>query len=98
MPRNVEAAGNLIGQYERRALRDGAREMNQLKHFTRLGMGPCQGRMCTMNAATLLRENADTPPGDLRQTPRAPIRPIEMEELIGTFDYADIPVPKPAPL
>lgn len=80
------------------AVRDGAREMNQLKHFTRLGMGPCQGRMCGMNAATLLHKHAQVPPGDLRLTPRAPIRPIEMEELIGSFDYADIPVPKPAPL
>ncbi len=80
------------------AMEDKARDMNQLKHFTRLGMGPCQGKMCSMNAACLLRRQADLPPGDLRLTPRAPIRPIEMEQLIGTFDYADIPVPKPAPL
>lgn len=82
----------------RRAAADGARELNQLKHFTRLGMGPCQGRLCSMNAAGLLRRCAGTPPGDLRLTPRAPIRPIEMENLIGAFDYDDIPVPKPAPL
>ena len=80
------------------AVKDKARDMNQLKHFTRLGMGPCQGKMCSMNAACLLRRQADLPPGDMRLTPRAPIRPIEMEPLIGTFDYADIPVPKPAPL
>ncbi len=80
------------------AMHRSARDMNQLKHFTRLGMGPCQGRLCSMNAACLLRRHADLPPGDLRLTPRAPIRPIEMEDLIGTFDYADIPVPKPAPL
>jgi hypothetical protein len=49
-----------------------------------------------MNAADFLR--ADAPEGGLRLTPRAPVRPIEMEALIGTFDYADIPVPKPAPL
>jgi thioredoxin reductase/bacterioferritin-associated ferredoxin len=78
------------------AQRSGACDINQLKHFTRLGMGPCQGRLCAMNAADFLR--ADAPEGGLRLTPRAPVRPIEMEALIGTFDYADIPVPKPAPL
>jgi thioredoxin reductase/bacterioferritin-associated ferredoxin len=78
------------------AQRSGACDINQLKHFTRLGMGPCQGRLCAMNAVDLLRAGA--PQGGLRLTPRAPVRPIEMEALIGTFDYADIPVPKPAPL
>ncbi len=80
------------------AMRDQARELNQLKHFTRLGMGPCQGRMCSMNAACLLRRRTEMPAGELRMTPRAPIRPIEMEDLIGSFDYDDVPVPKPAPL
>ena len=32
----------------------GARELNQLKHFTRCGMGPCQGRSCGEAAAELL--------------------------------------------
>lgn len=80
------------------AARDGACDLNQLKHFTRLGMGPCQGRFCALNAATLLRTHAQTPPGDLRLTPRAPVRPVEMGQLIGSFEYSDIPVPKPAPL
>ena len=31
----------------------GAREVNQLKHFTRCGMGPCQGRSCGEAAAEL---------------------------------------------
>ena len=75
------------------AMASGAADMNQLKHFTRLGMGPCQGRMCGLNAAGLL-----APEGDLRFTPRAPVRPVSMDRLIGEFDYSDIPVPKPAPL
>ena len=32
----------------------GARDVNQLKHFTRCGMGPCQGRSCGEAAAELL--------------------------------------------
>ena len=36
----------------------GARDVNQLKHFTRCGMGPCQGRMCGDVAAELLAQTA----------------------------------------
>ncbi|MGS4947921.1 FAD-dependent oxidoreductase [Meridianimarinicoccus sp. RP-17] len=82
----------------RAASGDGACDLNQLKHFTRLGMGPCQGRMCALNAAGVLRRLAVDAGRDLRLTPRAPVRPVEMAQLIGTFAYSDIPVPKPAPL
>ena len=80
------------------AVARGAGELNQLKHFTRLGMGPCQGRMCGANAAALLAlatGRAQTGPGF---TPRTPLRPVPLDRLTGTFDYADLPVPKPAPL
>ncbi|WP_372618289.1 NAD(P)/FAD-dependent oxidoreductase [Falsiroseomonas sp.] len=80
------------------ALDDGAAEMNQLKQFTRCGMGPCQGRLCGEAAAELVairvggREHAGFATG------RMPLRPVPMEALLGEFDYADIPVPKPAPI
>jgi NADPH-dependent 2,4-dienoyl-CoA reductase/sulfur reductase-like enzyme len=80
------------------ALRDGAEEMNQLKQFTRCGMGPCQGRVCGEAAAELValhvggRERAGFATG------RLPLRPVPMEALLGEFDYADIPVPAPAPI
>ncbi|MGY9046492.1 hypothetical protein P775_13020 [Puniceibacterium antarcticum] len=80
------------------AIDDGAQDLNQLKHFTRLGMGPCQGRMCGLTAAAILNHRNPGPKTDTRLTPRAPVRPIEMNQLIGDFDYDDIPVPKPAPL
>ncbi|MFN4099996.1 MAG: NAD(P)/FAD-dependent oxidoreductase [Pararhodobacter sp.] len=82
----------------RAAIADGAQDANQLKHFTRLGMGPCQGRMCGANAAALLRLSPGTRPGGERLTPRSPLRPVEIPQMAGSFDYADIPVPKPAPL
>ena len=31
-------------------------------------------------------------------TGRVPLRPVPLGELVGTFDYGDIPVPTPAPL
>ena len=79
------------------ALDDGAAEMNQLKQFTRCGMGPCQGRLCGETAAELValrgggREQAGVATG------RLPLRPVPMDALLGDFDYADIPVPAPAP-
>jgi NADPH-dependent 2,4-dienoyl-CoA reductase/sulfur reductase-like enzyme len=80
------------------ALADGATEMNQLKQFTRCGMGPCQGRVCGEAAAELValhvggRERAGFATG------RLPLRPVPMDALLGEFDYADIPVPAPAPI
>lgn len=82
----------------RAAIRDGAHDANQLKHFTRMGMGPCQGRMCGANAAALLRKYAPLRPGGDSLTPRSPLHPVEIPQMAGHFDYADIPVPKPAPL
>ena len=82
----------------RAAIEEGAHDANQLKHFTRMGMGPCQGRMCGANAAALLRKNATIRPGGDSLTPRSPLRPVEIQQMAGHFDYADIPVPKPAPL
>lgn len=81
------------------AIDAGAHDLNQLKHFTRCGMGPCQGRMCGDVVAELMaakrglsRESVGT------WTPRPPLRPVPLAAMLGTFDYADIPIPPPAPL
>jgi bacterioferritin-associated ferredoxin len=80
------------------AVSAGAQDLNQLKQWTRCGMGPCQGRFCGETAAGLLgahgigREQAGQWSG------RAPLRPVDLTALCGQFDYADIPIPKPAPL
>jgi NAD(P)H-nitrite reductase large subunit len=77
----------------------GAREVNQLKHFTRCGMGPCQGRMCGDVAAELLAARCGT---DREAagfwTGRPPLRPVALADLVGDFSYDDIPIPEPAPL
>jgi len=90
------------------AIDDGATGMNQLKHFTRCGMGPCQGRSCADAAAELLalRLVADGGAPELdaartaagQWTGRTPLRPVPLDALTGAFDYDDIPVPEPAPL
>lgn len=77
----------------------GARDVNQLKAWTRCGMGPCQGRTCGDVAAELLaahhrieREHTGI------FSARTPLRPVGVAALTGDFVYADIPIPKAAPL
>lgn len=90
------------------AIDDGAMDINQLKHFTRCGMGPCQGRNCGDVAAELLAlrmiedgraEEIDSARRAVGQwTGRTPLRPVPLTDLVGTFSYEDIHVPEPAPL
>lgn len=77
----------------------GAGTINQLKHFTRCGMGPCQGRMCGEAAGAVLAAARGVSVADIGfTTGRIPLRPVPMEAILGDFDYADIPVPAPAPI
>lgn len=77
----------------------GATEVNQIKQWTRCGMGPCQGRMCGEAAAEIVAHRTrSSREGAGLWTGRAPLRPVALADLAGTFDYADIPIPKPAPL
>jgi thioredoxin reductase/bacterioferritin-associated ferredoxin len=81
------------------AAADGAREVNQLKAWTRCGMGPCQGRVCGDTAAALLARHhgIDREAAGLF-TGRTPLRPLPLTELTGDYFYADIVLPPPAPL
>ncbi|HRD76897.1 MAG TPA: FAD-dependent oxidoreductase [Hyphomicrobiaceae bacterium] len=82
-----------------KAIDEGALSLNALKHFTRCGMGPCQGRMCGESVAELLARRSGRSRESLGiWTPRPPLRPIAIDELIGTFSYADIPIPPPSAL
>ena len=80
------------------ALDRGAGDMNQLKAWTRCGMGPCQGRMCGETAACLVAARCGGRETAGAWTPRPPVRPVPIEALVESFSYADIPLPPPAPL
>ena len=81
------------------AARAGACELNQLKQFTRCGMGPCQGRFCGDVAAELLAQTLAVPREEVGLwTARPPLRPVALSDLMGRFAYSDIPIPAPAPL
>ncbi|MGL4239635.1 MAG: (2Fe-2S)-binding protein, partial [Beijerinckiaceae bacterium] len=81
------------------AIAAGADEINQLKHFTRCGMGPCQGRYCGDVVQELMAQKLGVERQSIGHwTGRPPLRPVALGELIGEFDYDDIPIPEPAPL
>ena len=66
----------------RRAVRDGAMGPNQLKAFSRAGMGPCQGRMCGLAAAEIVADERGLPVeevGSFRIRP--PVKPLTLGEL-----------------
>ena len=58
--------------------------LNQLKAFTRCGMGPCQGRMCGTSAAEVLAGVRGVHPREIEPyRTRFPARPLTVGELAG---------------
>ena len=72
-----------VGQI-RRAVRLGAPGPNQLKAFTRCGMGPCQGRICGPIVSAVIAEARGVPIPEIgTYRPRAPYKPITVGALAG---------------
>lgn len=68
----------------RRAGRSGVQGLNQLKAFTRCGMGPCQGRMCATSAAQVLAEARGVPVQEIAALhARFPTKPVTVGEIAG---------------
>lgn len=83
----------------KRAMDAGARDLNQLKQFTRMGMGVCQGRPCEELTAQLIAQYLNVPRSAVgRWTIRPPLEIVDLATLAGVFTYSDIPIPGPAPL
>jgi bacterioferritin-associated ferredoxin len=76
----------------------GAADLSQLKHFTRCGMGPCQGRMCGDIVGELAAARFGSREAAGCWTARPPLFPVPLNELLGCYSYSDIPIPNPAPL
>jgi NADPH-dependent 2,4-dienoyl-CoA reductase/sulfur reductase-like enzyme len=56
--------------------------LNQLKAFTRCGMGPCQGRMCGLTAAEVLAQARNVPVTEIEPYRlRFPTKPLTLGEL-----------------
>jgi len=68
----------------RQALSDGAMGPNQLKSFTRCGMGPCQGRSCGLTAAAMVAAHRGTSVGEGGYfNIRFPVKPVPLGHLDG---------------
>jgi NADPH-dependent 2,4-dienoyl-CoA reductase/sulfur reductase-like enzyme len=66
----------------RRAVRLGAPGPNQLKAFTRCGMGPCQGRICGPIVSAVIAEARRVPIAEMgTYRPRTPYKPITVGAL-----------------
>ncbi len=64
------------------ALAAGVTTANELKRFTRAGMGLCQGRTCRRLTERMLAEKTGVPLKDIEPaTYRQPVRPVKAELL-----------------
>ena len=72
------------------AVRVGAVDLNQLKSWTRAGMGPCQGRMCGESVGIIAGACWGGGERAAPWTGRLPLRPIPLDALIGDYRYEDI--------
>jgi NADPH-dependent 2,4-dienoyl-CoA reductase/sulfur reductase-like enzyme len=66
----------------RNAVRIGGTGPNQVKSFTRSGMGPCQGRMCGLTVAEVIADVRGKPVPEIgTYRVRPPIKPLTVGEL-----------------
>jgi hypothetical protein len=79
------------------AIADGARAIGQLKAWTRCGMGPCQGRMCSETVGALMALNGVERETFGQMVARPPLRPVPIDQLTGAFTYDDIALPPSLP-
>jgi hypothetical protein len=78
------------------AVAQGCLGPNQVKSFTRCGMGPCQGRACALTLTTLIAKERDIKPeeiGYLRIRP--PLKALTLGELAALGELSALGEPEP---
>jgi NADPH-dependent 2,4-dienoyl-CoA reductase/sulfur reductase-like enzyme len=66
------------------AIAEGCAGPNQLKGFTRAGMGPCQGRMCGHTIVEMMATERATSPAEIGYYRiRMPVKPVTVGEVAG---------------
>ena len=74
----------------RAAVRQGCQGLNQLKAFTRCGMGPCQSRMCGTTAAEVFAREKNLHPREIEPfRTRFPAKPLTVGELAALHGPAE---------
>lgn len=72
------------------ALEHGARDLQAVKLFTRLGMGPCQGRNCAPAMGPYICRVAGRTPEEVGQiNPRLPVKPVSLGTLAGMTEAVE---------
>lgn len=62
------------------AISHGAKNVNEIKRWTRAGMGLCQGRTCGRLIEKILSKECNIPLKDIQpSTYRKPVRPVKMD-------------------
>jgi hypothetical protein len=70
------------GEIRRIVTEQGCPGPNQMKSFTRCGMGPCQGRLCGLTVVELIAECRGISPGEVGYYRiRSPVKPITLGEI-----------------
>ncbi|VFQ46846.1 NAD(P)/FAD-dependent oxidoreductase [Desulfoluna butyratoxydans] len=65
-----------------KVVKEGVRDLNEIKIITRCGMGPCQGRMCGPALAEVVGAALGVSPHRTGQlSVRTPLKPIPLEEI-----------------
>ena len=72
------------------AIAAGAGDCNELKAWTRCGMGPCQGRTCGEAVAELVARHLGGRERAGHWTARVPLRPLPIEQLAPDCPYEEI--------
>jgi len=71
----------------RETVRRGARSLRAVKAQTRVGLGPCQGRICSNLVAQVVARDTGRPLREvLDLTPRPPIKPVPLGVLAGLVE------------
>jgi NADPH-dependent 2,4-dienoyl-CoA reductase/sulfur reductase-like enzyme len=71
----------------REAVSLGCRGPNQVKSFTRCGMGPCQGRLCAPTVTGTIADALGVAPGEVgTYRVRPPLKPLRLGELAALAD------------
>lgn len=71
-----------------RAIHEGFDELETLKRYSTVSMGPCQGRMCLMSAAALCAERTGRTLGETGSTTaRPPVEPVPLGLLAGAHHH-----------
>ena len=78
----VCACESITAAEVRAAMDDGAMGPNQVRAFTRCGMGPCQGRMCALTVSEMLADRLGISPAEAGCfSARFPARPVPLAQV-----------------